>query len=300
MSKLQILAVATLFFGLFALPAAALAAPGYTTARVHMRSGPGVGYPAVATIPARGHVDIHGCLEDRDWCDVTWRGYRGWVSARYLNYFYRGHYVYLPEYWDTIDVPIVGFVLGTYWHEHYRGRSWYRRRTHWDNYWRRHGRRGYHPGTGPHRPRPPHAAPAAPTRSHVRPPRYTAPSTVHTAPRIQGGHIHRAPPPHASRIHRSAPPTMTLPRGSRMGGRHIQHALPSDHGGMSRHRAPTFHAIAPRTGTTGQVQRGPTFHAPAAHIQSHHASQPHVGSGGHGGPPAHTSHGGNGDRDHHR
>lgn len=154
MSKLRILVITTCFLGVFALPATAFAARGYSTANVHMRAGPSTGYPIVTTVPARGAVDIHGCLSNRAWCDVTWHGYRGWVSARYLEYYYRDRYVYLPQYFGTVGVPIVTFEFGPYWQHHYRGRPWYQRRDYWRNYRDRGGARSYRRSLPPSRSRP--------------------------------------------------------------------------------------------------------------------------------------------------
>jgi uncharacterized protein YraI len=126
-----------------AAPATALAARGYATNTVNMRAGPGTEYPVVDTIPAGAHVTIHGCLSDYAWCDVSWRGDRGWVASSYLNYFYRNEYVYLPDYVGVIDVPIVTFALGPYWSSYYVGRPWYHRRAYWQQVWRSHGRYGY-------------------------------------------------------------------------------------------------------------------------------------------------------------
>lgn len=134
------LLAAAIFF--IAAPATAFAARGYATNTVHLRAGPGTAYPIVDTIPGGAHVTIHGCLRDRDWCDVTWHRDRGWVSANYLNYFYRNRYVYLPNYFDTIDVPIVTFALNDYWANYYVGRPWYHRRAHWAHYWRGHRHHG--------------------------------------------------------------------------------------------------------------------------------------------------------------
>ena len=131
----RVLAAAAFFI---ALPAAAMAAPGYATNDVSLRAGPGVGYPAVDRIPAGAHIDIHGCLNDDSWCDVSWDGNRGWVAAAYLDYFYNNRYVYLPDYIAEIDVPVVTFSLGTYWSDYYVGRPWYHRRAYWRSYWRHH------------------------------------------------------------------------------------------------------------------------------------------------------------------
>jgi len=123
---------------LLAAPAVALAARGYATAEANMYAGPGRDYPVVDHVPTGAHVDIHGCLSDDSWCDVSWQGDRGWVSADALNYFYNGRYVYLPDYEDVIDVPVVTFSLGSYWNDYYVGRPWYHRRAHWERFWRSH------------------------------------------------------------------------------------------------------------------------------------------------------------------
>jgi uncharacterized protein YraI len=123
---------------LLIVPSAAFAARGIVTTEVSMRAGPGTGFPVVDRIPAGAHVVIHGCIRDESWCDVSWNADRGWVSAEYLRYYYRNRYVYLPEYVDVIDVPIVPFAVGTYWAHHYAGRPFYHRRAYWNNYWQSH------------------------------------------------------------------------------------------------------------------------------------------------------------------
>jgi hypothetical protein len=71
---------------------------------------------------------------------VSWSDDRGWVSSQYLEYLYRNRYVYLPDYVDEIDVPVVPFVLTSYWSSYYAGRPWYQRRAHWSGYWQSHER----------------------------------------------------------------------------------------------------------------------------------------------------------------
>jgi uncharacterized protein YraI len=125
---------------LLLLPTAALAAPGMVTESVGMRAGPGPGFPTVDRIPGGAHVNIHGCIRGDAWCDVSWSGDRGWVSSEYLEYLYRHRYVYLPDYVDEIDVPIVPFVLSSYWASYYPDRPWYHRRAYWSSYWQSHAR----------------------------------------------------------------------------------------------------------------------------------------------------------------
>lgn len=219
-------------------PALAFAAAGYTTANVHMRAGPATAYPIVTTIPARASVEIHGCLAERDWCDVTWDGYRGWVSARYLESLYEGGYVYLPDYFDVVHVPIVVFVLGTYWDRYYRGRPWFRRRSYWENYWRRHRR------PSPRLPRRREVSPPRPSRPAIRPPERRAPSvrapergrpSVRTPKR-------RAPATRGGASQRFRVPSRGVPPRSRAvrppGGATFQRSIPRSRGrGTGGHRS---------------------------------------------------------------
>jgi uncharacterized protein YraI len=122
------------------MPAAALAAQGIVTTTVSLKAGPGAGFPTVDRIPGGDRVNIHGCLKGTAWCDVSWSDDRGWVSSQYLEYLYRNRYVYLPDYVDEIDVPVVPFVLTSYWSSYYAGRPWYNRRAHWSGYWQSHER----------------------------------------------------------------------------------------------------------------------------------------------------------------
>ena len=122
------------------MPTAALAAPGIVTTTVSLRAGPGEGFPTVDRIPGGARVNIHGCLRGNAWCDVSWSDDRGWVSSQYLEYLYRNRYVYLPDYVDQIDVPVVPFVLTSYWSSYYAGRPWYQRRAYWSGYWQSHER----------------------------------------------------------------------------------------------------------------------------------------------------------------
>lgn len=121
-------------------PTAALAAPGIVTVSTGLRAGPGAGFPLVDRVPEGARVNIHGCLRGDAWCDVSFSDDRGWVSSPYLEYLYRNHYVYLPDYADEVDVPVVPFVLSSYWSSYYEGRPWYRRQAYWNNYWTSHER----------------------------------------------------------------------------------------------------------------------------------------------------------------
>jgi uncharacterized protein YraI len=120
------------------LPTVALAAPGMVTTNVSLRAGPGDGFPVVDRIPGGSHVNIHGCLKGDAWCDVSWSDDRGWVSSDELQWLHRNNYVYLSDYYDDIDVPVVPFVIGSYWSTYYAGRPFFHRRAYFDRYWRSH------------------------------------------------------------------------------------------------------------------------------------------------------------------
>jgi uncharacterized protein YraI len=120
------------------LPSAALAAPGMVTTNVSLRAGPGDGFPVVDRIPGGSHVNIHGCLKGDAWCDVSWSDDRGWVSSDELQWLYRNNYVYLSDYYNDIDVPVVPFVIGSYWSSYYAGRPFFHRRAYFERYWRSH------------------------------------------------------------------------------------------------------------------------------------------------------------------
>jgi uncharacterized protein YraI len=114
------------------MPFVAEAAEGFATANVNMRSGPSTRYPAVTIIPVGESVEIHGCLADRPWCDVSFYDGRGWVAGQYVQALYRSNRVYVqPEYYRPLGIPTVAFEFDRYWDRNYRGRDFYRDRDRW-------------------------------------------------------------------------------------------------------------------------------------------------------------------------
>lgn len=141
----------------FLLPVAAQAAEGFATANVNMRSGPSTRYPAVTVIPVGTPVEIHGCLADTPWCDVSFYNGRGWVAGRYVQAQYQQRRVYVePDYYDSLGIPLITFELGNYWDRNYRNRDFYRERDYYryrerDYYRRDRDRDRYNPDRRPRR-----------------------------------------------------------------------------------------------------------------------------------------------------
>lgn len=115
----------------FALPAWAQAAEGIVVANVNLRAGPDIGYPSINIVPAGVRVDIQGCIQGYEWCDVIVGPDRGWIAAGYLQYLYQNQTVYVEDYGPRIGLPIVSFVIGTYWGNYYANRPFYRQRDYW-------------------------------------------------------------------------------------------------------------------------------------------------------------------------
>jgi uncharacterized protein YraI len=114
-------------------PAMAQAAPAFVTTRLSLRAGPSTEYPAIALLEPGVQVDVLGCLEGYEWCDITIGQDRGWVAGAYLQSAYYQEREPLPQIGATIGLPIIGFSFGNYWDSHYRNRSWYRERERWEH-----------------------------------------------------------------------------------------------------------------------------------------------------------------------
>jgi len=120
--------------GVFALvlPLAAAAQQAFTRGAVNLRAGPSGDYPLVARLAPGQPVDVIGCTAGYGWCDVVLPdGGRGWVWSRSLDYAYQERRVPLATYGAVIGVPIVTFVIGSYWANYYRDRPWYGDRRWW-------------------------------------------------------------------------------------------------------------------------------------------------------------------------
>lgn len=179
--------------------AAQAATPSFTTANVNLRAGPGTSYPVLVTVPNRGAITTHGCLENYNWCDVSWGAERGWMSASYIQVTYEGQ----PVYVTPAIAPVVGLSVviydRAYWDRWYYGRPWY---ANWDRYYRPPPPRP--PKAGP-KPRPPKAGPGP----RPRPPQMVQPIQPPKGPPKAGP---RPRPPQMTQPIQPRPPKANNPR----------------------------------------------------------------------------------------
>lgn len=174
------------------LVASAAAQQAYTTRQVNLRAGPDRGYPQVAYVGARQSVYVNGCINDYRWCDITAGPNRGWAYAKFIEYPYQNRRVVIYDNGATLALPIVSFILGSYWNDNYRNRPWYGQQNNWNN-WRPGNRpppaygNGYGNGNRfrpqPQPPRPPVVERPNPGRPHTQPPRSQPPQSF---PQKQG------------------------------------------------------------------------------------------------------------------
>jgi uncharacterized protein YraI len=99
---------------------AAGAVTAYVTTSLNLRAGPGTNYPAVARMRAGDRVEVYGCLSGWTWCDINWRGYRGWAAGRYLLVAYQNRRAPVYRYGRFLGIPFVSFNVSFYWGQHYR------------------------------------------------------------------------------------------------------------------------------------------------------------------------------------
>ena len=174
------------------LVASAAAQQAYTTRQVNLRAGPDRGYPQVAYVGAGQSVYVNGCISDYRWCDITAGPNRGWAYAKFIEYPYQDRRVVIYDNGATLALPIVSFILGSYWNDNYRNRPWYGQQNNWNN-WRPGNRpppaygNGYGNGNRfrpqPQPTRPPVVERPNPGRPQTQPPRSQPPQSF---PQKQG------------------------------------------------------------------------------------------------------------------
>lgn len=241
--------ITALGLSLFAIEPA-FGADGYVIGNVNLRAGPDTSYPSVVMLPAGTEVAIAGCVDGWSWCDVEAGNDRGWVAGNFLQEEYRGQRVLVPDYGVQIGIPVVSFVFGTYWDDHYRNRSWYRNREHWSRMTPRYSPTGMHGSRhdNMHEDTNPHSRNTTVDAYRAHEPSAVAPSSQHAS-----GATHSA---HQGKPSRSAAPRHDVANETRSGGQH-----PLEHG-----------AVPPRA-VAGQ--NAPRRETGVEHKAAHHPAAKH-------------------------
>ncbi len=195
------------------LPAVADARPAYITEPLRLHAGPGPDYPQISVLLPGMEVEVLGCLQGYQWCDlITLEGLRGWAWSGTLSFSWAGDPLPVIQYGPSFGIPLISFIIGDYWDHHYRDRPWYGDRHNWR-----------HAPPALHRPPPPRIAPPPgpgwqpgwnPGRDHERDHRWQE-DRRRDGPRDD----HRNTPPRHERDREHAPrqepmPPMSPPRAA--------------------------------------------------------------------------------------
>ena len=136
----KVVTAAVLAAGILVPGVAAAATNAIVTTDLNMRAGPSAAYPRLATIPNGRNVKVYGCVKGYRWCDISWAGMRGWVSADYLAYVHSGYRRSIASIGFSIGLPVVVFDRDDYYRRHHH--AW----RHWDGrHDKRHERRDHRP-----------------------------------------------------------------------------------------------------------------------------------------------------------
>lgn len=155
-----------------ALPHGAYAYQAFIVTGASLQAGPGNDYPPVADISGGEPVELYGCVGGYAWCDIAFRGYRGWFDGRLLAYAYEGQRMPLAGFGGQAGIPVLEFSLEDYWGRFYRDRPFYRDRARWvgaPGAVRVHGPVREHGEPGPHLPPTPQLQPHPPSHRNERP-----------------------------------------------------------------------------------------------------------------------------------
>ncbi len=120
-----------------AMPSAASAVQtrlGYTAYAVELHAGPLRDFPSVRSVRDGAALQLHGCLRDWSWCDVTYRSNRGWIAATALRVSETGHRRGIAA---GRGIAVTSFLFEPYWASNYRSRAFYDQRQFWQNRYER-------------------------------------------------------------------------------------------------------------------------------------------------------------------
>ena len=70
---------------IFAAGSAAAATSATAVTDLNLRAGPGPQYEIIGVIDAEAKASVDGCIEESNWCKVTYDGQEGWAYGNYLT-----------------------------------------------------------------------------------------------------------------------------------------------------------------------------------------------------------------------
>jgi uncharacterized protein YraI len=76
-------------------------------ATVHLRAGPATEYPAFAVLVPGTPLEVYGCEEHYEWCDVQAGPNRGWVDAAYLQMSSGGQSMIVADSGVVLALPVI-------------------------------------------------------------------------------------------------------------------------------------------------------------------------------------------------
>lgn len=123
------------------LPATAFAGSAWLQDTTEIHAGPDYDYPTLDIAYAGDGVEVHGCLSDYSWCDVGYRGLRGWIAGDELLGYYQDRRQPIAYIGPYLGYGILSFSFDSYWDRHYRSRDFYRQRTRWQQFSHNHPNR---------------------------------------------------------------------------------------------------------------------------------------------------------------
>lgn len=78
-------AILTASTAIFAAGSAAAATTATATTDLNLRAGPGPQYEIIGVIDGEAEATVDGCIEESNWCKVSYNGTDGWAYGNYLT-----------------------------------------------------------------------------------------------------------------------------------------------------------------------------------------------------------------------
>jgi uncharacterized protein YraI len=197
-SHTKVFIITSAIVAAMAMPAVAQAAEAVAIHSGTMRAGPESDFPAVDHISSGDDLEVYGCTDGYEWCDVSDGDNRGWFQGSRIAFVRDGRREIITDVGAAVGIGIVGFALDDYWGAHYHSRPFFRQEHTFQNRW--HPNPGNHPHVNnppPHVNNPPPHFNNQNNQPHVQ--QHVTPhvNTPHIQPHVNTPHIQ----PHVNTPH---------------------------------------------------------------------------------------------------